>query len=247
MRAPRGQNFLYQAEWQRRVADAIVPADAMVDGLVEVGGGPGGLSTLLAERARRLWVIENDRELAEGLHQRFAGRPSVAVIEQDVLTVDFGALAGAGGHEVAGNLPYYITSPILLRLLRAGEALRRATVMVQKEVAERLTAMPGTRAFGLLSATTQLHARARRLFDLPPGAFRPAPQVHSSLVQLEFAPRARDLGVEVEEFERFLRRAFAGKRKQLGGKLGIELRARAEELSLEELARIHKELAQAKL
>ncbi|MGH9518547.1 MAG: rRNA adenine N-6-methyltransferase family protein, partial [Terriglobales bacterium] len=111
MKAPRGQNFLYQPQWQRRVADAIVAPGTQVERLVEIGGGPGGLSELLAARARRLWVIENDRALAEGLRRRFAGRDWVVVVEQNVLAVDFRALADPGRLDVAGNLPYYITSP----------------------------------------------------------------------------------------------------------------------------------------
>lgn len=247
MKAPRGQNFLYQPHWQQRVADAIVPPGRTAERLVEIGGGPGGLSALLAQRTRKLRIIENDRALAEGLRQRFAGQDGIEVVDQDVLAVDFRAAPDEGPQEVAGNLPYYITSPILLRLLHAAESIRQATLMVQKEVAERLTAVPGTRAFGLLTATTQLYARPQRVFDLPPGAFRPAPQVHSTLVRLEMAPRAAELGVDAAGFEAFLRRAFVQKRKQLGGIFGIALRARAEELSLEELARLYQELAQAKL
>ncbi|HUX68814.1 MAG TPA: 16S rRNA (adenine(1518)-N(6)/adenine(1519)-N(6))-dimethyltransferase RsmA [Terriglobales bacterium] len=242
MRAPKGQNFLYQAGWQRRVAAAVGPSAR----LLEIGGGPGGLSALLAEQSQRFWVVESDPRLAQGLRERFGQRPGVTVIEADILQVDLSAVAGGERLRVAGNLPYYITSPILLHLYRHAAAIEDATVMVQREVADRLVAGPGTRAFGLLTATTQLYARARRLFDLPPGAFRPAPQVHSSLVRLDFAPRAAELGVEAAPFLAFLRRAFAHKRKQLAGYLvdparaGLPARARAEELGLEQLARLYR-------
>lgn len=238
MRAPKGQNFLFQPGWQRRVAAAVGPAEA----LLEVGGGPGGLTSLLAAQARRLWVVESDSRLAAALRQRFAAQAHVTVIEADVLSLDLGAFAPGAPLRVAGNLPYYITSPILLHLFRHANALADATLMVQREVADRLVAVPGTRAFGLLTATTQLFAQPERLFDLPPGAFRPAPQVHSSLMRLRFAPQAEALGVNADAFLAFLRRAFSQKRKQLASYLGdpsvagLDPKARAEQLSLAQLA-----------
>lgn len=246
MKAPRGQNFLYQPAWLSRVAEAVPPAPA----LAEIGGGPGGLSELLAARFPRLWVIENDPALAAALRLRFQARepapvnarPHVTVLEADVLTVDFATLLPGAPLAVAGNLPYYITSPILLHLFRFAAALSTATLMLQKEVALRLTASPGSRAWGLLSATTHLYARPTRLFDLPPGAFRPAPQVWSTLVRLDFEPQAAALGVDEAGFLRFLRAAFAQKRKQLGPRLGRPgLRTRAEQLGLAELAALYRE------
>ena len=242
MRAPKGQNFLYQHEWLARVAAAVGPADD----LLEIGGGPGGLTSLLAEQSRRLWVAELDAGLAEGLRQQ-----GFAVIEGDILDLDLTALADAKNVErwqIAGNLPYYITSPILLHLFRHSPRIAAATILVQREVAERLAAVPGTRAFGLLTASTQFYARVERLFDIPPGAFRPPPRVHSSLVRLTMAPRAAALGVEAGPFLAFLRRGFAHKRKQLAGFLGdpsragLPPRARAEELSLDDWARLYRTL-----
>ncbi len=242
MRAPKGQNFLYQREWLARVAAAVGPADD----LLEIGGGPGGLTSLLAEQSRRLWVAELDAALAEGLRQQ-----GFTVLEGDFLELDLTALADAENVErwqIAGNLPYYITSPILLHLFRHSPRIASATILVQREVAERLAAVPGTRAFGLLTASTQFYARVERLFDIPPGAFRPPPRVHSSLVRLTMAPRAAALGVEAGPFLAFLRRGFAHKRKQLAGFLGdpsragLPPRARAEELSLDDWARLYRTL-----
>lgn len=239
MRAPKGQNFLYQQEWLARVAAAV----ATGDDVLEIGGGPGGLTALLARQSRRLWVVELDPALAAGLrHQQFQ------VIEGDILKLDLTALAAEQGVErwhIAGNLPYYITSPILLHLFRHAARIQDATLLVQREVAERLTAQPGRRAFGLLTATTQLYAQVQRLFDIPPGAFRPRPQVYSTLVRLTMAPQAAALGVEEAAFLAFLRRGFAHKRKQLAGFLGdparagLPPRARAEELSLGDWARLY--------
>jgi len=242
VRAPRGQNFLFQSSWLERIAGAVGESrsPAPDDGLIEIGGGPGGLTALLAAQTERFWVVESDRRLAEGLRQRFGE----TVIEADVLTLDLTALAeekSVGRWQVAGNLPYYITSPILLHLFRHAARIREAVLMTQREVAERLVAKPGRRAFGLLSATTQFYAQAERLFDLPPGAFRPAPKVYSSLVRLTFAPRGAELGVDEAAFMAFLRRAFAHKRKTLRH-MGIDSGARAEQLTLDEMAELHRQM-----
>ena len=237
MKAPRGQNFLYQQEWQRRIAAELGRSRR----LVEIGGGPGGLSAFLAEASERLWVVENDPVLAAGLRERLAG-PTVEIIEADVLGLDLTALAAGETLRVAGNLPYYITSPILLHLFRHAPAIEDAHLMVQREVAERMLAKPGGRQFGLLSATTQFYADPEHVFDVPPGAFRPRPSVYSSLVRLKFRPQAEALGVDPEGFIRFLRTAFAQKRKQLGKRFGIRMTARAEQLSLAELAGLYRQL-----
>lgn len=214
MPAPRGQNFLQSPAWQRRVADAVnvQPGDT----LVEIGGGLGDITVVLAARAAHLTVVEIDPRLAAALRQRLD--PTRAdVVEADILQVDLAPLAAAapdGRLRVFGNLPYYISSPILFHLFHFAPLLRDAVVMLQREVADRVLAPPGAE-FGLLSAMARFHCRPRRLFNLPPGAFRPAPQVHSTLLHLDFAPRAAALQVDPADFEAFLRVAFAGKRKRL--------------------------------
>ncbi len=117
--------------------------------------------------------------------------------------------------DVVGNLPYYITSDIVLRILELHPNIERAVIMVQREVADRIAAEPGSRDYGLLSATAQLFARVDKLFTLPPGAFSPPPQVHSSVLRLTMAPRLEELQVEEEPFIAFLKLAFAQKRKTL--------------------------------
>ncbi|HXR96439.1 MAG TPA: 16S rRNA (adenine(1518)-N(6)/adenine(1519)-N(6))-dimethyltransferase RsmA [Terriglobales bacterium] len=232
MKAPRGQNFLYQPAWVERVAEAVERCPK----LLEIGGGPGALTERLQGRAREFWVVESDRRLAEGLRQRFGDK----VIEADILRLDLNQFGE--GLSVAGNLPYYITSPILLHLFRHVATVTTAVIMVQREVADRILAAPGGRDFGLLSATTQYYARPERIFDLPPSAFRPAPRVHSTLLRLTMAPQAEALGVDSEGFMRFLRTAFAQKRKQLGKRFGIALEARAEQLTLPQLAAVYRSL-----
>jgi 16S rRNA (adenine1518-N6/adenine1519-N6)-dimethyltransferase len=237
---------------------AIVQAlgDISQQTVVEIGPGAGAITEILAPRARRLIAIELDRELAPRLREQFAARPSVEIVQADVLTVDFNALQN--GHDrlmVIGNLPYYITSDILLRLFHFHEAIARAVIMVQREVADRIAAVPGTRDYGLLSATAQLYARVERVLTLPPTAFMPPPEVHSTVLRLEMEPRFAALGVEPKAFLAFLKQCFAQKRKTLAKNLraagfsgdaaahafeaaNLLPTARAEEIDLPSMARI---------
>jgi len=240
--------------------------------VLEIGPGRGVLTSLLANRVRRLIAIELDRVLAAQLRMKFALYPNVEIIEGDVLAIDFSTLFGPkpGASRpglvqtpepvpVVGNLPYYITSDILLRLFEFRESFSTIVVMVQKEVADRLAASPGSRDYGLLSATAQLYARVERLFTLPPSAFSPPPKVHSSVVRLVMAPRLEKLKVEEAGFIKFLKLSFGQKRKTLWNNLkteyaanllkealqdaGVKPTVRAEALPLEKTAAIFRALA----
>ncbi len=252
-----GQNFLTDARAQRQIADALGPAATGT--VIEIGPGKAAITELLAERASRLVAIELDPALAAALRFRFREQSSVHVLEADVLSVDLLALATGPGRSLAvvGNLPYYITSPILMHLFAHEAAISRAVVMVQREVAERIVAPPGTSDYGLLSVLCQIHARAELLFALPPEAFTPPPKVHSAVVRLEFAPMWNELGVEPGSFRAFLQSCFAQKRKTLLNNLraagydtlallaalsGHKAPVRAEELSPSELASIFRAL-----
>lgn len=260
MRKPKlGQNFLVDEAASHAIVDALGPiADRTV---IEVGPGRGAITSILAGRCRHLIAIELDRQLAPELRFRFREQPQVEIVEADVLTVDFRTLVPAPETaDLVGNLPYYITSEILLRLFAAGAAgvLSRAVVMVQREVADRVAAQPGVRDFGLLSATAQLHARVETLFTLPPGAFSPPPEVYSSVLRLEFAPRFTELGVDAAGFDAFLKACFAQKRKTLANNLRnagysaeqlhkawpaeVPAQARAEAVSLEATAQFYRAL-----
>jgi 16S rRNA (adenine1518-N6/adenine1519-N6)-dimethyltransferase len=267
MRKPKlGQNFLIDDEARNAIVDALGALGERT--VIEIGPGHGAITSILAARCRRLIAIELDPALAAELRFRFRAAPQVEVIEADVLEVDFAALVPAGeSADVVGNLPYYITSPILLRLFAAGARglLARAVVMMQREVADRLSAAPGCREYGLLSATTQINARAESLFTLPPAAFSPPPDVFSTVLRLEFAPRFVELGVDAAGFDAFLHRCFAQKRKTLANNLRaashagargytteelhaawpaeIPALARAESLALEPLAALYRALA----
>ena len=250
-----GQNFLRDQNAIRRIADAL--GDLSGQTAVEIGPGQGPITRILAERAAHVLAIELDHELAILLRAQFPA-DRVTIVEQDVLAFDFAAASTAAGHRlaVAGNLPYYITSPILLKLAASHQVLDRAVLMVQREVADRIVASPGSRDYGLLSVTVQMYGPVAPLFTLPPGAFSPPPDVHSTVFRWRFAPRFAELGVDEEPFLRFVRQAFARKRKTLANNLraaqydsaatqnafaaaAIAPQARAEELAIPRLAALH--------
>ncbi len=243
---------------QAAIVDAL--GDLSARTVVEIGPGRGALTGLLAARSKRLVAVELDRELAGRLRANFAERENVEILQEDVLETDLAKLRG--GDErliVVGNLPYYITSEILLQLFRYAGEIERAVVMMQREVAVRVAAQPGRRDYGVLSATAQLFAHVETLMTLPPGAFSPPPQVHSTVLRLTMAPRFPELGVEPEDFIVFVRACFAQKRKMLGKNLrnagyaadavmaaleasGVPVKARAEEVDLERMAVVWKRL-----
>ena len=252
-----GQNFLVDDRARYAIVDAL--GDLSQRTVIEIGPGRGAITDILAFRCKRLIALELDRELAPALAQRFASQPQVQVIEADVLDADFAALTPSGeAADVIGNLPYYITSDILLKLFAAGStgALSRAVIMMQREVADRVAASPGVRDYGLLSATAQMNAQVENLFTLPPAAFSPPPEVFSTVLRLTFAPRFAELKVDPTGFDRFLKQSFAQKRKTLENNLRaagysqtdlnaswpgyIPRQARAESLNLEAMAQLYR-------
>jgi 16S rRNA (adenine1518-N6/adenine1519-N6)-dimethyltransferase len=247
-----GQNFLNDAQAIERIANAL--GDLSESTVVEIGPGRGAITRALIARARHVLAIEFDPTLGSNLRAAFTPE-KLTVVSQDVLRFDFEAASIAAGQRlpVAGNLPYYITSPILLKLVSSHASIDRAVLMVQREVADRVAAVPGTRDYGLLSVTVQMYGPAERLFTLPPSAFSPPPDVHSTVFRWRFAPRFHELGVPEDLFLRFVRQAFAQKRKTLAnnlraagyapaivnhalGQAAIPAQARAEELCLETFA-----------
>lgn len=213
-----GQNFLNDTDAIQRIVAAL--GDLTDRTVVEIGPGAGAITRDLALRAGHVLAVELDKGFAARLHTQFP-QENVRVIEQDVLQFDFPAAAAATGQRllVVGNLPYYITSPILLKLAASNAALECAVLMVQREVADRIAAGPGSRDYGLLSVTVQLYGTVEKLFTLPPTAFSPPPNVHSTVIRWRFAPRIAELGVEEASFQRFVRQTFAQKRKTLANNL----------------------------
>jgi 16S rRNA (adenine1518-N6/adenine1519-N6)-dimethyltransferase len=179
VRKSLGQHFLSDPRILGRIADALEPIDDRT--VLEIGPGRGGLTELLLQRARRVVAVEIDRMLAEHLRARFSGRP-LEVVEADVLETDLGTLAG-GPYVLVGNVPYYITTPILFHAMRPPRP-ERAVYLVQREVAERMSASAGDREYGALSANIQATSRVETLFRVPAGAFSPPPKVESAVVRL---------------------------------------------------------------
>lgn len=255
-----GQHFLRDPHFCRKIVDAL--AVRPEDLLVEIGPGHGVITHLLADRCRKLAAIEIDSALADHLRDEFREDPRVEILEQDVLRVNFIDLCEryrARDCYVFGNLPYYITSPILHHVLEARRRVRYVTVLVQQEVAERLTASPGSRAYGYLSVFTQCFTRPQILFEIPPGAFSPPPKVRSALVDLPVSPRFPEWDEEFSAaFLRFAQLAFTHKRKSLLNNLSssfsrskaesalqaLELGShiRAEQLSLDQLRKLFQRL-----
>jgi 16S rRNA (adenine1518-N6/adenine1519-N6)-dimethyltransferase len=260
-----GQHYLAPA-WARKVVHAIAPQPG--DVFLEIGPGTGALTLPLAAHNVSILAVEIDRDLVADLLQHVP--PHVTVMTGDVLKTDVLAflsglepqrpIEAPGGARlprrarVVGNLPYYIASPILFRLIefhRQHGFFTDATVMLQREVADRLTAQPGTKEYGVLTIMLAVHARITRLLDLPPGAFTPPPKVRSTVVRLTFGPptvRIRDEAL----FERMVKALFGQRRKTLNNALkafdptapavlalaGLDARRRPETLTVEELARL---------
>src|SRR5579859_1512023 len=266
-----GQNFLADVGAAEQIVDAL--GDVSNSVVVEVGPGKGALTQVLARRAHRLIAVELDRMMSTELRFKYRLQPQVEIIEADVLKLDFRTVLNRtigplndlrplkpSRARVVGNLPYYITSDILLRLFEFHEQFDVIVIMVQREVADRIAARPGTRDYGMLSATAQLYTKVENLFTLPPGAFVPPPKVHSSVLRLTVAPRFDELQVNPADFIEFLKMAFAMKRKTLLNNLrekydekrvrgaleeaGVRPDVRAEALPLDKSAEIFRALHQ---
>jgi len=260
-----GQNFLADVGAAEQIVDAL--GDVSNSVVVEIGPGKGALTQVLARRARQLIAVEVDRMMSTELRFKYRLQPQVEIIEADVLKLDFRTVLNRtigplndlrplkpSRARVVGNLPYYITSDILLRLFEFHEQFDVIVIMVQREVADRIAAHPGSRDYGLLSATSQLYTSVENLLTLPPGAFSPPPKVHSSVLRMKVSPRFDELQVRPNEFIQFLKAAFAMKRKTLMNNLkrnypeeriraalqqaGLRADVRAEALALEQSAAV---------
>lgn len=270
-KAKLGQNFLIDVTSAQRIVDAL--GDISGATVVEIGPGQGAITKLLATKAQKLIAIELDRTLAAQLRMAYVRHPNVEIIEANILHIDCDALVQGRAKQVTtapqdtpikvarviGNLPYYITSDILLKLFECHQNFDRIVIMVQREVADRIAANPGSRDYGLLSATAQLFTDVENLFTLPPDAFSPAPKVHSSVLRLRIAPKAVGFGVLAGPFIEFLKVAFGQKRKTLVNNLkerfsaesirqslkqtGLPADIRAEAVELRQMATLFKSLA----
>jgi 16S rRNA (adenine1518-N6/adenine1519-N6)-dimethyltransferase len=249
-RPPLGQHFLHDQHALARIASALSfePGDLVI----EIGPGEGALTECLLARGARVTALEIDPRLAGDLRERLGARGNLEVIETDILEVDLAGLIAdrsGGSVPVVGNLPYYITSPILRHAFSASARINEAVFLVQKEVALRITAGKGSRDYGFLSVLCELYAERELLFSVPPGAFRPPPKVTSAVVRLTMR-RGENVP---ENLISFLKAAFRQPRKTLRNNLSVlyprvelaplpEGRRRAQEMSLGELTELWQRL-----
>ncbi len=254
-----GQHFLRDDEVARRIVDLVEPTSR--DLVIEIGPGRGALTEHLAPACGRLVALEVDPGLAARLRERFADLSHVEIIEADARSFDYtrvrARLPAAGGRVLAvGNLPYSVGKPILMALVEAGGAISEMALMLQKEVAERLAAAPGSKIYGSLSVLTQIACDVRLAFTVRPVAFSPPPQVDSAVVHLRVRSAPPVPIADMTRFRAVVRAAFAQRRKSLANALaaglglrverarglvtsaGIEPTRRAETLSLAEFARL---------
>jgi 16S rRNA (adenine1518-N6/adenine1519-N6)-dimethyltransferase len=229
-----------------RIARAVAP-DGNEAHIIEIGPGRGALTRSLLPLTHRLTAIEVDPEMVQTLAAGFPEHPTLEIVPANILEVD---LAQWRGYVLAGNLPYYISSPIMSQVFAAQGVWKRAVFLVQLEVAQRMAASPNSRDYGYLSVLTQLHARAKILFQVPPGAFAPPPKVKSAVILLEPLEVDRDWA---KGFLKFVSAAFQQKRKTLRNNLGAvfpkerveaqpESGLRAEQLSIERLKALYARL-----
>ena len=251
--APRrrfGQNFLVDETYVDRIVAAVAPQPGQL--VVEIGPGLAALTAKLIERAGHITAVEIDRDLAAGLRERFLPA-QLTLVEGDALAFDFASLGSS--LRIVGNLPYNISSPLLFHLAQQVHAVADVTVMLQKEVVDRMTAEPGTPEYGRLTVMLQAVFAIRRLFVVPPGAFRPAPKGDSAVARLtplhERAPQI----VDPARFARVVAGAFSQRRKTLRNALssvcdapalvaaGIDPGARGETLAVADFVRLANALA----
>jgi 16S rRNA (adenine1518-N6/adenine1519-N6)-dimethyltransferase len=266
-----GQHFLADPEWREQIARAIrvspqsiapsSPALALDKPYcwIEIGAGHGEMTEHLAGTGVPVCAIELDAPLVARLQALAAKFPNLRVVQGDILETDIAALAAERRIRIYGNLPYYITSPILHRLFAFADLIDEMHIVIQTEVAERVTAQPNSKLYGYLSVATQFYARPEFVLRLPRDAFRPPPEVGSALVTLRFPGERRDLGeIDDARFLDFVKSCFSQKRKTLVNNLrslanptrvrealaALSLRpdARAEQLSVSQLAALEKAL-----
>jgi len=261
-----GQHFLGDPAWREQIARAIrvsphslAPAnkDQIKDVCwIEIGAGHGEMTSHLAGTGKPVYAIEIDSAVARRLQHLTEQYANLTIVSGDVLKTNIATLAGGRRVHVYGNLPYYITSPILHHLFRSADIIEEAHIVIQTEVAERLVAEPGSKDYGYLSVATQLYSRPEFVFRIPRGAFLPPPEVSSALVTLRFpGGRLAMDAAEKEEFLEFVKSCFSQKRKTLVNNLkssaardrvqkalwALKLRpdARAEQLSVSDFAALY--------
>ncbi len=253
-----GQNFLKDMSVIESIADAT--GCGPKDTVVEIGPGLGVLTDALSERAGKVIAVELDDRLIPILRTKFALRSNVEIVHSDILKYDWTEVSSQGSLRIAGNLPYYITTPILLGILEKKVPAKNITVMVQKEVADRIVASPGGKDYGVLSISLQYYGNVRKVLDVPAACFDPRPKVDSAVIVLELKDERALEGDDERKFFRLVKQAFSQRRKTLLNSLtgfdgmskqeveaklskaGIDPGRRAETLTGEEYIHLSKEI-----
>ena len=249
-----GQNFLHDPTFVARIVDAVNPQPGQV--IVEIGPGQAALTGALIERAGHIRAIEIDRDLVGRLRARFSAQ-ELTLIEADALKIAWSEVAPAP-LRIVGNLPYNISTPLLFALLPVAERVSDQHFMLQKEVVDRMVAAPGSKTYGRLSVMLQFRYRLMKLFDVPRGAFKPAPQVTSSVVRMQPRAVSELHEVDADAFARVVAAAFGQRRKTLRNALSelldadqigacdVDPQARAETLGVESFVKLARRLAAAR-
>ncbi len=247
MKRPLGQHFLFDPRILKKIIDCslITPDDTVV----EIGAGLGTLTALLAGRAKRVIAIEIDRKLKDRLTACLLTKTNVEIITADALKFPFETIKGK--FKVAANIPYYITTPLIFRLLEFKEHMAGMTLLLQKELAQRIVAVPGGRDYGVLSITVQMYTKPVLEFTVRAGAFSPPPKVDSAVVHFEVFPGPRFDVQDEALFLKIVRTAFSQRRKTLSNSLksfkgikealfeaGLDPKLRPENLSISDFARL---------
>lgn len=242
-----GQNFLFDPSILRRIIEAANISNN--DTVVEIGPGPGSLTKMLAASAKKVIAIELDYELYEKLKEEMGIFKNIELVHADALKYPYEKLEP---FKVVANIPYYITTPIIFRLIEARKNLKSMTLTIQKEVARRIAAKPNTKDYGVLSIAVQYYGESELKFIIPKGAFRPVPKVDSAVIHIGMLEKPRVIVADEKLFFRIVRTSFAQRRKTLSNSLksisrdikeilisaGIDPTRRAETLSIEEFARL---------
>ena len=271
MRQRLGQHFLSDTGWREKIARAIRvsphgmrPPETAAQNYcwIEVGAGHGEMTEHLLKSGAPVIAVELDSPLVERLRKLAKEQANLTVVSGDILQTDLAALACGRHMHIYGNLPYYITSPILHHFFEYADQIDEAHIVIQWEVAQRLTARPGNKLYGYLSVATQFYCRPEFTLRLPRGAFRPPPEVGSALVTLRFPGERAKLGIaDAREFLEFVKGCFGQKRKTLSNNLRnllppeqvrgflkeLKLRedARAEQLNVAQFASLYQAISSA--
>lgn len=247
MKRPFGQHFLFDPNILNKIVDCSGVTDK--DTVVEIGPGLGRLTGILSDRVKKVIAIEFDKRLIERLQDELAGKKNIEIIQGDALKFPYEDING--NFKVVANIPYYITTPIIFKLLEYKEKMPSMTLLMQKEVAKRITASPGTKDYGVLSITTRLHTEPEIKFAVSKKAFSPPPKVDSAVLHFKVSSAPRFRMKDEELFLKVVRAAFSQRRKTILNSLkkfegikdalekaGIDPKLRPEVLSIEDFSRL---------